>query len=258
MKFFTDKWQFKLQNQEMGGSGDGGSGTPSGTGDANAGGQNNSDSNLISHDTLWDANPSEGQNPNGNGVQQNVQQQQPAVSGQERFQQHINSLDFAHGIDMPAAMAAMQNQDLEAFGTFIQQVGANAYRNAMVDANKVVQQQVDRMAESVKTDVSTSNATSALVQEMNNQLPFTKQTAFAPMAKLVLTQFMEKGATPAEAIKQVGAYFQNLSGEVSKMNPTPPSRRPAGGFQGGVHAAAGNEAEGSEDWIDFLGGPPAG
>ena len=153
-------------------------------------------------------------------------------------------------------MTAIKKNDVEGFGKLIQQRGANAYRKSLVDANKVVQQRVDKMAESVKADVTSSTATSDLVKEMNVALPFTKNPAFAPVAQLTLTQFLSKGVAPDKAIAEVGKYFENLSGEVSKMNPRHPSGRPAGNFDGSMNSGnAGNTSEDEPDWIELLGCP---
>ncbi len=124
-----------------------------------------------------------------------------------------------------------------------------------MDANKVVQQRVDQMAETVKADVSASTATSDVVREMNTQLPFTQGKAFAPVAKLVLTQFMEKGLSPQDAIVEVGKYFKNLSGEVSKLGPKSPGSRPSGSFRGSSDTQDGNSDADDPDWMEFLGGP---
>ena len=249
----------KYRLQEEGGEGsEGSSGGEGGsqqlTGEGgNKGGESNNGNNLISHENLWDTAPSNEGKPDANQV---VQQQQQQPDPNETFNKHIESLDFSGGIDLAASMTAIQNNDVEAFGKLIQQIGANAYRNSLVDANKVVQQRVDKMAESVKADVSSSTATSDLVKEMNVALPFTKNPAFAPVAQLTLTQFLSKGVAPDKAIAEVGKYFENLSGEVSKMNPRHPSGRPAGNFDGSMNSGnAGNIGEDEPDWIELLGGP---
>lgn len=246
--------KYRLQDPEDGGSsgGDGGGQQQSGDG-GTTNKEDNKEDNLISHENLWDTAPSNEAKPDAN---QNQNQQQQQSDPNETFNKHIDSLDFAGNIDLAASMTAIQNGDTEAFGKLIQQIGANAYRNSLVDANKVVQQRVDKMAESVKSDVSSSNATSELVKEMNVALPFTKNPAFAPVAQLTLTQFLSKGVAPGKAIEEVGKYFNNLSGEVSKMNPSPPGSRPAGNFGANMNSNnAGNTSEDEPDWIALLGGP---
>lgn len=253
--FIFDKKRLQNQGGEGGEGGSGGDNQqqPDG-GNANQDDKNNSKDNLISHAELWDAQASDDKSGGSSDGQQQTQQQQQGDPN-EKFNTHVDSLDFSNGIDMAASMTAIQNGDVEAFGKLIQQIGANAYRNSLVDANKVVQQRVDKMADSVKADVSTSNATSDLVKEMNTQLPFTKNPAFAPVAQLTLTQFMQKGVPAQEAIKEVGKYFQNLSGEVGKMNPGAPGGRPAGNFRNGVNSNdAGNQGADEPEWLEFLGG----
>lgn len=248
--------RFKIQGRtyrdENDGSNDGAGGNNGQN--ANNSDENNNNNNLISHDTLWnhDTNEDGNENNSGNG-NDNANQGNDANA---RFQQHIDTLDFTSGVDATGILQAISEGDAEALGTALQQVGINAYRNAMVDANKVVQQRVDAASESVKNDISAQNATSEVVNAMNNELPFTKKAAYAPMAKLVLTQFLEKGANPQDAIKEVGKYFQNLSGEVGNLSQGAPNGRPASRF-GGVNSSnnAGNDGAEVEDWVDFLGGP---
>ena len=245
----------RLQEEEGGGEGGGSGGQNQGGDDGgNKDDKNNSKDNLISHENLWDAASDDKSGDNGDDNNANADANKGDPN--EKFNSHVDSLDFSTGIDMAASMTAIQNGDAEAFGKLIQQIGANAYRNSIVDANKVVQQRVDKMADSVKADVSSSNATSDLVKEMNTQLPFTKNPAFAPVAQLTLTQFMQKGVPPQKAIEEVGKYFQNLSGEVGKMNPGAPGGRPAGNLGGGVNSNnAGNQGGDEPEWLEFLGGP---
>lgn len=221
-------------------------------GGGNGNNENNGDPNLPSHDSLWDANPDD----KGNANNSDDGQQTQTTDGNTAFQQHVDSLDFNAGIDPNAVMQAMRDGDPEALTAAFNKIGANAYRNAIVDANKIMGQKVEAMAKTVKDDVSSANASGELVKEMHNQLSFTKSPAFAPVAKLVLTQFIEKGSSPQDAIKQVGEYFKNLSGEVAKLNPSAPNRRPTGGFGGGSNNGGGNTDEGGEeDWMEFLGAP---
>ncbi len=249
---FLDKHRLQDENGE-GGEGSSGSQQTDKGGD-NKGDDNNNKDNLISHENLWDATVDDNLDGNQDKNQQKpTEQQQPDPN--ETFNKHIDSLDFSDNIDLVASMKAIQDGDTEAFGKLIHQIGANAYRNSLVDANKVVQQRVDKMADAVKSDVSSSNATSDLVKEMNTALPFTKSPAFAPVANLTLTQFIQKGVPPNKAITEVGKYFENLSGEVSKMNPNPPGGRPAGNFGGASNLNAGNSSEAEPDWIELLGGP---
>jgi hypothetical protein len=260
MFILKDKFHAPEEGGE-GGTGAGAGGAEGGTGgegnaNANQGGENNANDNLISHDTLWQSSESEGDAAGeGNAGNANQGQQQQPVDPNVAFQTHIDSLDFSGNIDLAAGLEAIRNGDTEVFGALLKQVSANAYRNAMVDTNKVVQQRVDKMGEQVQSTVSANQSTGELIREMGTQLPFTKSPAYAPVAKLVLTQFLQKGATPADAIMQVGKYFQSLSGEVGKINPGPPSGRPSGGFGGGQHNAGDGNASGETDWMQVLGGP---
>ena len=244
----------RLQEEAGDNAGNSGDPQPSGNQNANKGDEDNNKNNLISHDSLWDAPVNEDKSTGNENQQQ--QQQQALPDPEETFTKHIDSLDFSGNIDLAAGMTAIQNNDTEAFGKLIHQIGSNAYRNALVDANKVVQQRVDKMAATVKAETATLTATSDLVKEMNIKLPFTKNPAFAPVAQLTLTQFVQKGVPTSKAIEEVEKYFQNLSGEVSKMNPDAPSRRPAGNFERGMsNNNAGNSGEDEPDWIELLGGP---
>ena len=258
MKFRNQFLKYKLNYHQSPDAGDGGGGD-AGAGDAGAGnaGDNNGDANLISHDTMWDTDNTPAGNADGNQQQgQQQQQQQAAPTANEQFDTHIAGLDFMGGIDMNGAAAAFQSGDMEAVGKMFQQIGANAYRNAMIDTNRVVNQRVETMGSQVTNDMNAQNATGRVVGEMNAALPFTAMPAFAPMAKVVLTKFMEKGGKPEDAIKEVGKYFNNLSGEVGKMNPGAPHGRPSSQFGGNgmQQIDDGNNAE-EPDWMTILGGP---
>jgi len=258
MKFRNRFLKYKLNYHASpdGGGGEGGGGNNGGDVGGDGGDGNNGDNNLPSHDTMWDTPDGGGGNPDGNQQQQQSQQQQQGPSANEQFDTHIAGLDFMGGIDMTNAGVAFQNGDMEAVGKMFQQIGANAYRNAMIDTNRVVNQRVDAMGTQVKSDVNAQNATGRVISEMNTALPFTSMPAFAPMAKAVLTQFLGKGGTPEDAIKEVGAYFNNLSGEVGKMNPGAPNGRPAGNFGGNGMQQQQDGNNGDEpDWMTILGGP---
>lgn len=266
MKHRNQFLKYKLHMQMSpdgggGGGGDaGGAANSGGDSDGNSGGQqqsgNNGNSNLISHDNLWETNTNAGGNGNANTGQQPAQQQPAQRSASEQFQAHIDSLDFMGSVNPTEVMTALQNGDADAFGKALTSIGVQAYRNAMTDANKVVQQRVDKMSTTIKSDMSAQNATGELVREMNSQLPFTKSPAYAPVANLVLTQFLQKGMKQADAIKEVGKYFSGLSGEVGKLSSGAPSGRPAGNFGGNLNGGdAGNQGGGEPDWFDFLGAP---
>lgn len=217
---------------------------------------NNTDSNLQSFDDLWSTTESddkgaggdEGKNSTGNPGEQ-------GVNANENFQKHMESLDFLHDVDVNGIMQSLQNNDGEAFAKALQQIGSNAYRNSLVDANKIAKQHVERMADTVKTDVNNQQATSAVISEMNDTLPFTKQAAYAPIAKLTLTQFLNKGLKREEAIKKTGEYFENLAGQIGGNTQANQSRRPGGGFNNVNSSKNAGGNSGEPDWIEMLGGP---
>lgn len=260
-QFLKYKLHYQTSLDAGGGGGDSGNGGTQGDagtggeGNANQGGENNNNDNLISSGAMWETNSSDNSNDNNNGQQQQQQQQQ-GPSADERFNAHIESLDFLSGIEVKDVMSALQNGDTELFTKALQQIGANAYRNTLIDTNKVIQQQMDKFGKTIKTDVNAAAATGKVIDAMNTELPFTKSPAFAPVAKLTLTQFLEKGLKPEEAIQKVGEYFKSLSGEVGKLTSQSPNSRPGGNFGGNINTQTGdNETE--DDWIDFLGGTPA-
>lgn len=258
MKFRNRFLKYKLNFHASpdGGDGGGGGGNGGDGGDGNDGGDNNGDANLTSHDTMWDTSDTGGENQNANDNNNGGQNQNQGPSANEQFDAHIAGLDFMSGVDMATAGQAFQNGDMEAIGKMFQQISANAYRNAMIDTNKVVNQRVDAMGETVTTNMNAQNATGRVISEMNTALPFTSMPAFAPMAKVILTQFLGKGGTPADAITEVGKYFNNLSGEVTKMNPGAPNGRPSSNF-GGNGFQQNNDGNNVEepDWMTILGGP---
>ncbi len=216
--------------------------------------ENNTDSNLNSFDDLWSTNDTDENNGSGGGNNNGNANENSGGNANENFQKHMDSLDFLHDVNVSDVMQSLQNGDGEAFSKALQQIGANAYRNSLVDANKIAKQHVDRMADTVKTDVNNQQATSAVISEMNQALPFTKQAAYAPIAKLTLTQFLNKGMKREEAIKKTGEYFENLAGQIGGKQ-SDSSRRPGGGFNNVNSSNSSGNDSGEPDWIDMLGGP---
>lgn len=237
MKFRNQFLKYKLQSEgEDGNPGGGGpqqSATPSG--------ENNNQGDLPTFDDLWD-NPSTGGEQNPATPQQPTGQQ---LSAEEQFQQHVASIDF--GADPQAMFQAAQQGNAEVFTEQMQKLTAGIYKAAMLNSNKMLNQRMESMREEMKQTTSTALSSDKLIGRMNEQLPFTKDPAYAPMAKAVLTRLLNKeGMTPEKAIAGTGRYFQDLAKNVSPN-----------GSSGNRDTGTGESGSEDMDWVSFMGGKPS-
>jgi len=252
MKYRNQFLKYKLHCNQEDGEGGGGGGADGG----NGGGENNGDSNLPTHADLWNTDSSNEGGQNGNGSQpagNQGGQQNGNTNPEEVFNNHVKNINFTDGVDVNSVMTAMQNGDTEAFGTALRQIGENAYRQTMMDSNKILNSRMDKFKSEVNDSVSTATATDKAVSQLNSELPFTKDAAYAPIAQEVFSRYLkQKDMTVEKAIEKTGDYFQSLSGAVGKGTNTPPSQRSGGGF-GGMESNTGNADEDGQDWMSFLG-----
>ncbi len=233
--------------------GDDDNGAGGGNGDGNDGKGNNVDDNLTVDDTFW-LNEEPELDSAVNQKTQTVQQPSNEGDKTNSFDEHVAGMDFLDGVDVNAGMTAITNNDSEAFTKMLQQVGANAYRQSMIDSNTVIQKRLDASTKTMREEQAGNVETSKIIDAMNTAMPFTKNAMHAPVAKAILTQALQKkGATQKTAIVAVKKYYDSLSGEVSKLNPKPPNSRPsASGFGGDVTNAGENNDDDEPDWVDFM------
>ena len=250
MKFRNQflKYQLHMNEGDAGGEGGGGGG-------GSEGNENNGGDNSQSFDNMWDTDTSQ----QGNQQQQNQQQsqsQQAAPSAEEVFNSHVQGLGF--GAEANDLMAAMESRDPEAVGKAVAGMQASTYRAAMVDVNKLVNQRVDAAMEANTQNTHNTIEANSVIAQMESALPWTRQPAYAPMAKAVVNQMLQKeGMTPEKAIAETAKYFQQFANDANTGQQAP-NGKPTGNFQNqnGNNSQNNNAEDDTVDWIDFLGGKP--
>lgn len=247
MKYRNQFLKYKLQSvdPEDGAAGGGGAGGGEG-GAANAGqgGENNNQGDLQTFDDLWD-NPSNdsgdaGNNAGGASQQQSGQQ----LSADEQFQAHVASIDF--GVDPAAMFQAAQSGNSEGFAEQMQKLTSGIYKAAMLNSNKMLNQRMESMRDEMRQTTQSAVSSDKLISQMNERIPFTKDPAYAPMAKAVLTRLLNKGESPEKAIAGTERYFRDLAKQV-----------PGSTSGKGKDVSGNGEADSQEmDWVSFMGGKP--
>lgn len=218
------------------------------------GGENNDENNLITTGSLWDTDSNDegtAANYNDSGVQSSSQQ-----SAEEIFNSHVESLDLAGGIDARQIAQDMQTGNIESFQGALASVAQNAYKAAIMDANKMmeakVQQAVDKAVSQSDGNFKSDMATS----KMNEALPFTANPAIAPVAKTLLAKFIAKGQDLPKAIKSVEQYYKHSAEQMGFVMPSKSPSRP--GQQGFNNNGGSNnntqQQNDDSDWINILSG----
>lgn len=252
MKFRNQFLKYKVHSMAEDGTG-------GGTGDANQQQpngneqqQNNKDVTIDDFSNIWDNTSQAEENQQG---QQNFQQPPQQQSAEDIFNNHVNTLNL--GASAGDLMAAMQSQDPEQIATALQANNAQVYRSAMIDANKMVDSRIDAIRDEMQTNTDNTIKGNTIIAQMENALPYTKNGAYAPMAKAVISQLLEKpGMTTENAIVQTGKYFEKFVSDVQSTQQTPPGSKPKGGFGNGQDSQNlqnGNQAD-EPNWFEFLGG----
>lgn len=170
---------------------------------------------------------------------------------QEMLADYTKNLVF----QMPEMSSEMQTQfqagDFTGLNDHIQQFGRTVYAKMFNDFNQLVNSKVKTaMAESV--DQAGVNAVdSTNIATMHATHPWTAKAENAPLAKALLTKFMENPAMDlTQSIEAVNNYILQAARAAGGIN-TPPSGMPQGGFQG-----QGNFQPDETDWLEALGAQP--
>lgn len=171
--------------------------------------ENFNENNVDDFNDLWQTENSENKGNENNNQQQQQSQQQN--SSDELLQNHIESLNLGGGINQEQLRSDLAEGKIDALTAAIQQVAANAYKAAMIDANKMFDQKLTGAEERIVNKTSANYQGNDLVKKMHETLPVTKQGAYEPVAKMVLGQMLRKGLTGDKAIEGVRNYFANLS-----------------------------------------------
>lgn len=171
------------------------------------------------------------------------QQEEKVLTG---FQQYVDRLNLVpDDVDLDTII---DNRDKEGFKNILKQVGANAYRNAVLDVNKIVEAKIPRLIdEAVKRATGTVHAHGA-IEKMFDKLPYTKDPALRPVAEQVLSQAVKRNKGDlSRALSDVERYFKRTAELAGGGNSNGNSRSGRGGSN--------NKSSDQEvDWMKLLGG----
>ena len=249
MKFRNQFLKYKLNCHTSPDGGDAGGGDSGGDGN---GGQSNDETNLTSLPDPWQTN--DAGEESGSQPAPAKPTATAAATPEEIFNNHVAGIDFTAGINVSDMQTAMQNQDSETFNKGLRSIGEAAYRQAMIDTNKVLNSRLDTVKDEINQNVSTATATDKAVSQLNSALPYTGEPMYKPVADEVFARYLKQPKMTVEkAIELTGEYFQKFSADVSKLNPKAPSPRSGGGF-GEINEETGGDWDG-QDWMSFLGSP---
>lgn len=253
MKYRNQFMKYKMFANDAGGEG----GTGGGSGGAGEGGQqggeggagNNNQNPLDTFNSLWDTGTQQGGQQQQQPAAQPTQQPAAQPSPEEAFNQHVANINF--GGDPNQMVESIRNGEIDGFAKQLQEMQVGIYKAAMLDANKMMRQNMDTLRSELQQQTETTINSDKVISQMEQALPYTKEPAYAPMAKAVLSRLLSKeGMTADEAIKQTGEYFSLMASQV-------------GGAGGGTGngGAAGNQSgtqtqQEDVDWVSFLGGKP--
>ncbi len=164
------------------------------------------------------------------------------------------------GINMEDFTTAVREGDAEKAGTIMAKVMENSVSVALTNANKLADQKVAAIRDSVISETKTSAEMDVAIREMNESLPFTSHEAVAPLAKTILEGFLNQGLPTKEAVSRTSDYYKEVakeSGQHFGMD-----MREEGDTDGfgrsrmrDEHDNSNhnpNDKSGNEDWIDTL------
>lgn len=232
------KWRLQ---EEAGSEGGDGSGA---TGD-----ENNKKDPVDDYSNLWNNQGNDSDNSSGDSVQNvNVvnQNQGEVLTPQQKLSAHIDGLNLMEGFN------AEDMQDPERATAMMKDVIAKTYSATMKDANQIMTQQIANLKTEMQQETQNTMQGSKNINDMNTALVYTSKPAYKPIADAALTKFLEQGKSPAEAIAEVGKYFQRLQAEVAGSLPKPPNN----GLNGNqlFNDVGGNDSgdENATEWLDFI------
>ena len=175
----------------------------------------NNQNNIPSFTDLWNTDNNNQGNTGNQGTQQQ-QQQQASVDPNEQFNQYVNSINFTDGIDAQKVIADLNEGNLDSFNAALRTAAANAYKQSLLDAQKIIQTKVEEAVRVAVEKSKGSYQSDMLVKDLHEKFPFTASPEIEPVAKAVLNQLIDnKGMNPQEAINATGEFFKHLTKKVA-------------------------------------------
>jgi hypothetical protein len=209
-------------------------------------GENNEQNNEQNYADLWHTSTNQ---------QDETNNQQPAGSAaaadpEKAMQLHIANLGLTKNLDFRAITNDLNSGRTESLQAAFTEMAGNVYKAAIQDAAKVAEAKA-RQAEDSATSRSRGDYRSdMLVADMHKQLEYTSAPGIEPIAKAVLTKFIQNGKTPNDAIKEVDRFFNHVSTKIG-------GQRETQGTPGSGRFYSGNLSNTEEpNWLDILGEKP--
>lgn len=214
---------------------------------------NNEDPNARMIDDIWkDIETKKDDNSGNNGNNQNNQnnQNQNDPNNQSDPQKDVDAYLAKVGL----GDFKLTEAELEAFktGDGVQGVLDNlnkrirdSHISAITSANKLMDKKIEAAVDAAVGKSKSFYQGEQLRSLLQERLPWTKDTAIAPMAETVLRQLLTKGASYEQGIKGVEQYFQRVQ---KAMDPgyEPPNSNTRQPFRGQ------KQEQGNQDWIKIL------
>jgi len=117
------------------------------------------------------------------------------------------------GISMKDLSAAIRDDDEEKASAVMAKMMENAVSVALTQSNKLADAKIAAVKDVVVQETKSSAEMDMAVRQMNGALPFTSHEAVAPVAKQVLTGFLEKGLSIDDAVKNTSEYYKEVAQE---------------------------------------------
>lgn len=233
--------------------------TSTNNGSGNDGGNNNQDQ-LADFADVWDT----GNHDDGGNQQPNNQTQNNGTNNQQptdytaMFENHVRELNLTAGVDAGQLLEAINRGEAKSLQAALEKIGANAYRHAMLNSDRLMQQRLEKAKSEFQKDSTGAMRAQRAIELMQERIPSTKNPAVLPIAKATLAQMMQKHKGDMDkAVEETSRYFQALSKSMDRDFSAPPHSRNGGnrGYNGNDRGNGGNNGDGdAEDWMQILGG----
>ena len=198
-------------------------------------------------------------NPNNDGRQQQGGQQQ--VDVRAAMDAAFKDAGFGDGIDYAGMFDAVRNNDTQKFAELVTEMNKNVMTTAIALSEKVAKSHIARETAIARDTATAQTKNDLAIEQMHNELQFTRAEAVAPIAEQVMQGFLSQGKDVREAVASTKEYFRHFamaSGESLGLSVTDPktSRFNDSGFAGANphHQNDKGNGPGEEDFFSILSG----
>lgn len=216
--------------------------------------ENKTEDNLGIFDKTWEDEEVKNENDGQSAVATTTQTTEAAKNPDEILNEHIKGLNLADGIDMQKLQTDLATGSTESLQAALTQVAGNAYRASMLNSTKIMDAKIDAAIASAVNQSEGKFKTADAIRQLHAALPFTAQPAIAPVAKGVFGQYIKKGSSIEDAIKQTQNYFREtakLSAKDVGLHTVSKDSHRSG--PGGIELPD-DDTEDQSDWMKILSG----